>query len=142
MTKKRNNNIGIETITEQRPWGNYTLLFANIDFKEHYISQKILMLNPKTKLSVQSHEHRGEYWYVIEGSVCAYRAPVLGDLQKALESLEPHTLQVGDSIIIPKKFIHSLENLLDSPARVLELSFGRYDEDDIVRYEDIYGRVR
>ncbi len=126
---------------EVRPWGQYTLLFGNANFKNDFISMKILEVNPLEKLSVQSHEQRGEYWYVLEGEVCAYRARPLETVEETLRCLQKYVLKQGDSIIIPQRYFHSLENEVDTTAKVIELSFGRYDEADITRYADRYGRV-
>lgn len=142
MVDYTNGSVKNDNDVEVRPWGQYTLLLANIDFKENLISMKILDISPGQKLSVQSHELRGEYWYVLEGEICAYRGAVIESVEKTLATLPRYVLKEGNSIIIPKKHIHSLENLLDTPAKVLELSFGKYDENDIVRYADIYGRVK
>ena len=85
---------------------------------------------PKQKLSLQKHKHRSETWYVIKG-----RAKVTKENKK-------FTLEFGDSIIIEKNQIHSLENVESSPLEIVEIQTGDYlGEDDIVRLEDIYGRA-
>ncbi len=108
-----------------RPWGYYTCLNRG----EGYLTKTICVL-PKQKLSVQSHNHRSEHWVVLEGT-----ALVLLDGQE-------HIVQAGDSIDIPLKAKHSLQNPYDEELKILEVQKGDYiSEDDIIRYEDCYGRV-
>ena len=108
-----------------RPWGIYTCLNKGKGWLT-----KIITVNPQHKLSLQSHNHRSEHWVVLEG--CA--TVVLED-----EIIE---LNKGRSINIPVKLKHSLQNKTDKPLKILEVQKGDYiDEDDIIRYEDIYGRL-
>ena len=91
---------------------------------------KIISVSPKQKLSIQSHNHRSEHWVVLEG-----KALVILDGQK-------HNLEAGQSIDIPLKAIHSLQNPYNEELRIIEVQKGDYiSEDDIIRYEDAYGRV-
>ena len=111
--------------TEQRPWGFYTVIATGKGF-----ATKILHVNSIQKLSVQSHNHRSEHWVVISGTATVY-----------LDG-EKITLSVGESINIPVKSVHSLQNTHKEDLEVLEVQFGKHlSEDDIIRYEDIYGRV-
>jgi len=108
-----------------RPWGYYTCLNRG----EGYLTKTICVL-PKHKLSVQSHNHRSEHWVVLEGT-----ALVLLDGQE-------YTINAGDSIDIPMQAKHSLQNPYDTELKILEVQKGDYiSEDDIIRYEDCYGRV-
>ena len=108
-----------------RPWGYYTCLNSG----EGYLTKTICVL-PKHKLSVQSHNHRSEHWVVLEGT-----ALVLLDGQE-------YTINAGDSIDIPLQAKHSLQNPYDTELKILEVQKGDYiSEDDIIRYEDCYGRV-
>ena len=108
-----------------RPWGYYTCLNRG----EGYLTKTICVL-PKHKLSVQSHNHRSEHWVVLEGT-----ALVLLDGQE-------YTINAGDSIDIPLQAKHSLQNPYDTELKILEVQKGDYiSEDDIIRYEDCYGRV-
>lgn len=108
-----------------RPWGYYTCLAQG----EGYLT-KVISVSPKHKLSIQSHNHRSEHWVVLEG-----RALVI------LDGKENH-LQAGQSIDIPLKAKHSLQNPYDEDLRIIEVQKGDYiSEDDIIRYEDAYGRV-
>ena len=109
----------------ERPWGYY----INIASGENYLT-KIIHVNPKGKLSVQSHNHRAEHWVVIAG------------IATVILDKNTQTLQEGDSIDIPLKSIHSLQNLEDTDLEIIEVQRGDYlSEDDIIRYEDIYGRL-
>lgn len=91
---------------------------------------KIIHVNPKQKLSVQSHNHRSEHWVVLSGT-----AKVI------LESKEL-ILNSGYSVDIPVKAIHSLQNPYDEAVEVIEVQKGDLlIEEDIIRYEDMYGRA-
>lgn len=108
-----------------RPWGYYTCMNRG----EGYLTKTICVL-PKQKLSIQSHNHRSEHWVVLEG-----KALVLLDGKE-------NYLESGDSIDIPLKAKHSLQNPYDKELKIIEVQKGDYiSEDDIIRYEDCYGRV-
>lgn len=123
--KKQGSDLTIIHKTVFRPWGFYTC----IEGGEGYLIKKI-QVNPKQKLSIQMHNHRSEHWVVISG-----RAKVV------LES-EEYMLGAGQSIDIPLKAKHSLQNPYDEPLSIIEVQKGDYiSEEDIIRFEDIYGRV-
>lgn len=108
-----------------RPWGYYTCMSEG----EGYLTKTICVL-PKQKLSIQSHNHRSEHWVVLEG-----KALVVKDGKE-------YNLYSGDSIDIPVGMKHSLQNPYDEELKIIEIQKGSYiSEDDIVRYEDCYGRV-
>ena len=108
-----------------RPWGYYTCLNSG----EGYLTKTICVM-PKQKLSIQSHSHRSEHWVVLEG-----RALVILDGKE-------NYLEAGDSIDIPLQAKHSLQNPYDNELKIIEVQKGDYiSEDDIIRYEDCYGRV-
>ena len=108
-----------------RPWGYYTCMNSG----KGYLTKTICVL-PQQKLSIQSHNHRSEHWVVLEG-----RALVIKDDQE-------HYLNSGDSIDIPLQAKHSLQNPYDEELKIIEVQKGDYiSEDDIIRYEDCYGRV-
>ena len=108
-----------------RPWGYYTCMNEG----DGYLTKTICVL-PHQKLSVQSHNHRSEHWVVLEG-----QALVLLDDKK-------YDVYAGDSIDIPLKAKHSLQNPYDKELKIIEVQKGDYiSEDDIIRYEDCYGRV-
>jgi mannose-1-phosphate guanylyltransferase len=107
-----------------RPWGKYD----SIDNSDGY-QVKRLTVNPGAKLSVQMHYHRSEHWVVVSGQARVH----YGD-----ESLD---LKVNESTYHGKEVVHSLENLGDIPLELIEVQVGDYlGEDDIVRFEDMYGR--
>ena len=109
-----------------RPWGFYTCLQGG----EGWLS-KIITVSPNHKLSLQSHNHRSEHWVVLEGVATV-----------VLEN-EVHTLNKSQSIDIPVKAKHSLQNHTNEIVKILEVQKGDYiSEDDIIRYEDMYGRVK
>lgn len=108
-----------------RPWGYYTCMNSG----EGYLTKTICVL-PKQKLSIQSHNHRSEHWVVLEG-----KALVIKDNKQ-------YNLNPGESIDIPIKAKHSLQNPYDKELKIIEVQKGDYiAEDDIIRYEDCYGRV-
>lgn len=94
-----------------------------------YLTKTICVM-PKQKLSVQSHNYRSEHWVVLEGKALVIKED------------EEFYLNVGDSIDIPVKVKHSLQNPFDNELKIIEVQQGDYiSEDDITRYEDCYGRV-
>ena len=81
-------------------------------------------------MSVQSHNHRSEHWVVLSGTALV-----------KLDS-EEHILKPGHSVDIPVKAIHSLQNPYDEDLEIIEVQKGDILlEEDIIRYEDMYGRV-
>ena len=107
-----------------RPWGKYD----SIDNGESFQVKRITV-KPKQKLSVQMHYHRAEHWVVVQGIGRVH----YGDEYK--------DLKVNESTYHDKEVIHALENPGDEPLILIEVQVGDYlGEDDIVRYEDIYGR--
>lgn len=123
--KQQNNNAHLIHKTVYRPWGFYTVLTEGKGFLT-----KRIHVNSGHKLSVQSHNHRSEHWVVLSG-----KAKVI------LEGKE-HILSPGHSIDIPLKAIHSLQNPFDEMLEIIEVQKGDLlIEEDIIRYEDIYGRV-
>ena len=116
-------------ITEQRPWGQFEILYDGGDCK-----LKRITVNPQGVLSLQSHKHRDEIWSVVSGQGM-FKG---GDG----ESYEEFPIGVGNPIGIPRGTIHRVWNPHDNPLVFIELQTGDYfGEDDIIRYEDIYNRV-
>jgi mannose-6-phosphate isomerase len=113
-------------MTETRPWGSYTILQT----EENYKLKKITV-NPSQRLSYQSHTKRKEFWTIVKGYA---KVTLDGKFE---------ILSVGDSVIIPVGTRHRIENV--SPHHVLEfieVQTGEYfGEDDIIRYSDDYGRT-
>lgn len=123
--KLRNDDTHMIHKTVFRPWGYYTCLAEG----NGYLT-KLINVYPGQKLSIQSHEHRSEHWVVIEG-----KALVILDA-------EVHHLDAGHSIDIPGRAKHSLQNPYEEELKIIEVQKGELlSEDDIVRYEDVYGRV-
>ena len=123
LKSKQNESID-QHKTVHRPWGFYT----NICQNDGYLVKRILV-SPKQALSIQSHNHRSEHWTVIKG-----KAKVILDNNE-------HILNSGQSIDIPLKAIHSLQNPFDEDLEIIEVQMGDLlSEDDIIRYSDIYGR--
>lgn len=123
--KQQNDDTHLVHKTVFRPWGFYTVIAQGKGF-----ITKIIHVNQGQKLSVQSHNHRSEHWVVLSGT--------------ALVKLnaEELTLNPGHSVDIPVKAIHSLQNPYTEDLEIIEVQKGSILlEDDIVRYEDMYGRV-
>lgn len=111
--------------TVHRPWGTYTVIEEGPDYKI-----KRIVVHPGGKLSLQMHHHRNEHWVVIAGKA----EIVNGD--------EVLHLNANESTYIPKETQHRLTNLGDTPLVIIEAQVGDYlGEDDIVRFEDQYGRA-
>ena len=111
--------------TVYRPWGFYTVIAEGQGFQT-----KLIHVNPGQKLSLQSHEYRSEHWVVLSGNA------------KVILEGKEHILSPGHSIDIAVKAIHSLQNPYETPLEIIEVQKGDIlSEDDIIRYEDIYGRV-
>ena len=107
-----------------KPWGFFEVLLETEKSKV-----KILSINPQQKLSMQMHEHRSETWYITQG------------VATVTKSDSVHELYPGESIVIDKKEKHRIENFHDEILEIIEIQTGSYfGEDDIVRFEDIYGR--
>ncbi|MEX3010155.1 mannose-1-phosphate guanylyltransferase/mannose-6-phosphate isomerase [Hoeflea sp. TYP-13] len=110
--------------TGHRPWGSYTILDEGAGYKVKRIEVK-----PGGCLSLQSHKHRSEHWTVVQGVAHV----VNGDDEIVLKSNESTYIECGN--------VHRMENRGSEPMTLIEVQTGSYlGEDDIVRYEDIYGR--
>jgi mannose-1-phosphate guanylyltransferase len=108
-----------------RPWGKYDLIGQGEGFQVKQIT-----VNAGAKLSLQKHEHRAEHWVVVKGEATIQR----GDQQ--------YVISKNESTYIPLGEIHSLSNLQDEELVMIEVQSGDYlGEDDIVRFEDLYGRI-
>jgi mannose-1-phosphate guanylyltransferase / mannose-6-phosphate isomerase len=112
--------------TVMRPWGSYTVLEEGPGFKIKRIAVK-----PGASLSLQMHNHRSEHWVVVSGNA----EVVNGEQVIALEA--------NQSTYIPAGHKHRLTNTGSTELALIEVQCGAYlGEDDIVRFEDIYGRVK
>ncbi|BCB62860.1 hypothetical protein HaloA020_35610 [Halomonas sp. A020] len=111
-------------VTAHRPWGTYTVLEEGEGFK-----MKRIEVKPGASLSLQMHHHRSEHWIVVRGT-----AKVVNGDQEIL-------LRTNESTYIPSGHKHRLENPGIIPLVMIEVQSGEYlGEDDIVRFEDSYGR--
>lgn len=111
-------------LTVQRPWGSYTVLEEGVGFKI-----KSIVVNPQSKLSLQMHTYRSEHWVV----VCGTATVTNGD--------QVLTVNTNESCYIPSGNKHRLENNSADPLVIIEVQTGsRLVEDDIIRFDDIYGR--
>lgn len=123
--KKQNDNTHLVHKTVYRPWGFYTVIAQGDGFLT-----KIIHVNPGQKLSVQSHNFRSEHWVILSGTA-----------KVVLEGKEL-ILSPGHSVDIPLKAIHSLQNPFDKDIEIIEVQKGDpLIEEDIIRYEDMYGRA-
>ena len=109
-----------------RPWGKYTNLFEGKEFliKELYVK-------PKGILSLQKHYHRAEHWLVTQGNA------------KITLNKETIIKKPGEHIFIPLEAIHRVQNPGKKPVKIVEAQVGSIlKETDIVRFQDVYGRVK
>lgn len=109
----------------ESPWGTWEVL---IDHKSYKV--KRIVINPEQRLSYQKHSKREEFWMIVEG-----------EAEVILED-EPHYLKAGENIHIPLEAKHRIKNTSNNNQLVfIEIQRGTYfGEDDIVRFEDDYGR--
>lgn len=107
-----------------RPWGFYESLIVS-----ERSQVKRIVVDPGAQLSLQKHFHRSEHWVVIEGSALVTR------------NESRSVLNENESIFLPVGCVHRLENPGRIPLTIIEVQIGSYlGEDDIVRFEDSYGR--
>lgn len=112
--------------TVYRPWGSYTVLEEGANFKI-----KRIVVNPGAKLSMQMHKHRSEHWVVVSGEATISNNEI------------EFTLQENQSTYISKTHRHRLANCGIEPLAIIEVQCGDYvGEDDIIRFDDTYGRVK
>ncbi len=122
--KQKNADELIEHVTVNRPWGSYTVLEVGSRYKI-----KRIVVSPGAKLSYQMHHHRSEHWVVVSGTARV----TVGD-----KSFNVHP---NESTYVPMSTGHRLENPGKVPLHLIEVQNGDYmAEDDIVRFDDEYGR--
>jgi mannose-1-phosphate guanylyltransferase/mannose-6-phosphate isomerase len=108
-----------------RPWGNFKVLFESVAFKI-----KLIEILPKQSISLQKHLLRSEHWVVVEG---------IATIQKGTDIFK---LCKNESTYIPIKKKHKISNQTTKTLKIVEVQCGSYvGEDDIIRYEDDYGRI-
>ncbi len=109
--------------SESRPWGRFEKFHENKP-----CTVKLIHVNANSRLSLQYHNKRSEFWRVIKGI-----AAVELDGKSMI-------LTEGETLMIPRKAKHRL-GALDSDCVILEIAYGKFEESDIVRIEDDYQRV-
>lgn len=111
--------------TYQRPWGWYKTIEQSLAFQV-----KLIHVYPQGRLSLQSHRRRAEHWVVVKGTATV----TVNEQVKAYS--------VNEAVFIPTEAKHRLENLSEEAVEIIEVQVGTYlGEDDITRYDDIYGRI-
>lgn len=113
----------MKTLVVQKPWGKFEQFTHN-----EQTTVKILTVNPKGILSLQYHKLRAEFWRIISGH------PVV-TIGKKIISAKP-----GDEFYIAELEHHCVE-AKDDIVQILEISYGDFEEEDIIRLEDAYGRA-
>jgi mannose-6-phosphate isomerase-like protein (cupin superfamily) len=109
-----------------RPWGYYQNIYGN-DTSGYKV--KKIVVNPKQRLSLQTHKNRSEHWVLTKGTA------------KVQVGTDIFTVSKGIHIYIPTNTLHRITNIGDEEVIMIETQIGDYlGEDDIIRYEDDYGR--
>ena len=109
--------------SENRPWGKFEKFIEN-----EPCTVKLIYVNPKSRLSLQYHNNRSEFWKIVKGTVT-----VELDGKNMI-------LTEGETIAIPRQAKHRV-GALDEGSIILEIAYGKFDENDIVRIEDDYQRA-
>lgn len=127
LLKEKNREERIIHKKAHRPWGWY----CNIEGNDHSgFKVKRIGVYPGKRLSLQSHDKRSEHWVIVKGKA---------RVQVGHDFLDLHSNQ---HVYIPKKTLHRMENVGDDMVEFVETQIGEYlGEDDIIRYEDDFGRV-
>ena len=108
----------------ERPWGHYVVIHANDSCKV-----KLITINPHSRLSLQRHKYRAEFWHVIDGTASV----VLDNYQ--------FKLSAGENLSVPVGMIHRI-GAYHETVRFIEVQTGSYfGEDDIERLDDDYDRI-
>ena len=110
---------------EERPWGNYHIIAKNTGYQI-----KEIKVSKGSKLSLQKHKSRSEFWQIVRGQ------------SKIIIEKKDYHLKEGEHIYIPKNTIHRIENTGNQDLIFIEIQLGEnLREEDIIRLEDDYGRV-
>jgi len=126
MYSKNKNKYYKKKNVNYKPWGRYVNLFEGKGFliKELYVK-------PKGILSLQKHHHRAEHWLVTQGT------------PKITLNNDEFSKKVNESVFIPLGVVHRIENPNKKAVKIIEAQVGSIlKETDIVRYQDIYGRIK
>lgn len=115
---------GAKYYFEERPWGSFMNLYEQPGYKV-----KKLIINPQSRISLQTHEKRDEHWVVVKG------------IATVTCGQSTFTLNEGQSVDIFIGVKHRLGNNTDTPVEIIEVQRGGYlEEDDITRYDDDWNR--
>jgi mannose-6-phosphate isomerase len=112
------------SVKVERPWGKFEQYTHNLP-----CTVKIITVAPGGTLSRQYHRKRDELWVVLDPGAC---------VELNGEVLYPAP---EEKLFIPRETVHRLSSVGEREARILEVSFGHFDEEDIVRLDDVYGRA-
>src|SRR3984893_7452203 len=124
--KQQNHRAAVEHRRMYRPWGYY----QDVDLAARYRVKRIVV-KPGSTLSLQKHFHRSEHWVVVQGTA------------EVTVHDKVSTVHENESIYIPIGSVHRLANPGKIPLELIEVQVGSYvGEDDIVRLDDVYGRVK
>lgn len=107
----------------EKPWGGFKTFVKNKS-----VTVKILTVEPKQKISLQKHKNRKELWFFLDNSA------------KVTLGKKTIRFKKGQSLVINRNTIHRVE-AYSKQVNILEISFGDFDENDIERFDDIYGRT-
>lgn len=116
-------NLWAPNFWDERPWGEY----KTIDITKTY-AVKTITVKPGGRLSLQSHNHRDEFWTVVAGE------------GERIVGSQVHRVVIGDYVIVPRTVAHRIKNDGKENLIFIEVQIGSPDESDIIRYEDDYGR--
>ena len=106
----------------ERVWGHYKVIYQDVNKKV-----KLIVLNPKSSISLQKHNHRSEHWVVVEGTATA----IIQTDKCKTEQIVSH----NESVFVPVGAIHQLKNEQLTELKIIEVQIGDYvGEDDIIRY--------
>jgi mannose-6-phosphate isomerase-like protein (cupin superfamily) len=106
-----------------RPWGSFRQFTEN-----ESTTIKLINITAGQRLSLQYHNNRNEFWVILSGN------PIITVGEETVQA------KAGDEFFIPEKANHRIEGS-GNDAQILEIAFGDFDENDIVRLDDNYGRV-
>ena len=126
IIKSKTTRTYLKKNTFYRPWGNYKNFFKGENFL-----LKELTINKNSSISLQKHYYRSEHWTVTRGN------------PKITIGKKIFFKKINESVFIPKGSIHRIENIYNEPIKIVEAQLGNVlKETDIVRYQDVYGRVK
>lgn len=113
----------VENYKEERPWGSFIEFALN-----EPVTVKIITVNPNQAFSLQKHQKRSEYWHIISGE------------GKVIIGEETFDIKSGEDFVVEKETLHQIQ-AGEKPVILLEVARGEFDENDITRIKDLYGRT-